>query len=51
MWFGGDFKNYGLTQIRAYVDDEKQPSVDMELIWSQGPADTVYTAYVWVYQW
>jgi len=25
MWFGGDFKNYGLTRIRVYVDGEPRP--------------------------
>jgi hypothetical protein len=32
MWFGGDFKNYGLTRIRVYVDDENQASIEMELM-------------------
>ena len=31
MWFGGDFKNYGLTRLRIYVDGEKDPSIDMEM--------------------
>jgi len=29
MWFGGDFKNYGLTRIRVYVDGEPRASIDM----------------------
>lgn len=36
MWFGGNFKNYGLTRIRIYVDGEKQPSIDMELMMGHG---------------
>ncbi len=36
MWFGGDFKNYGLTRIRIYVDGEKQASIDMELMMGHG---------------
>jgi len=28
MWFGGAFKDYGLTRIRVYVDDERQASID-----------------------
>ncbi len=36
MWFGGDFRDYGLTRIRIYVDDEKQPSIDMELMMGHG---------------
>jgi hypothetical protein len=36
MWFGGDFKNYGLTRIRVYVDNEKQASIDMELMMGHG---------------
>jgi hypothetical protein len=36
MWFGGDFKNYGLTHIRVYVDDEKQASIDMEMMMGHG---------------
>jgi hypothetical protein len=36
MWFGGDFKNYGLTQIREYVDGERQASINMELMMGHG---------------
>ena len=36
MWFGGDFKNYGLTRIRVYVDDEREASIDMELMMGHG---------------
>jgi hypothetical protein len=36
MWFGGDFKDYGLTRIRVYVDGEEQPSIDMELMMGHG---------------
>ncbi len=36
MWFGGDFKNYGLTRIRVYVDDEPRASIDMELMMGHG---------------
>jgi len=36
MWFGGAFPNYGLTRIRVYVDDEAQPSIDMELMMGIG---------------
>ena len=36
MWFGGDFKNYGLTRIRVYVDGEKKASIDMELMMGHG---------------
>ena len=36
MWFGGNFKNYGLTHIRVYVDDEKQASIDMEMMMGHG---------------
>jgi len=36
MWFGGSFKDYGLTRIRVYVDDEKQASIDMELMMGHG---------------
>ena len=31
MWFGGDWKKYGETRIRVYVDGETTPSIDMEL--------------------
>jgi hypothetical protein len=36
MWFGGNFPNYGLTRIRIYVDDESQPSIDMEMMMGHG---------------
>lgn len=36
MWFGGDFKDYGLTRIRVYVDGEKEASIDMELMMGHG---------------
>jgi hypothetical protein len=36
MWFGGAFKDYGLTRIRVYVDDERQASIDMELMMGHG---------------
>ena len=36
MWFGGDFKDYGLTRIRVYVDDERAASIDMELMMGHG---------------
>src|SRR5438270_9519091 len=36
MWFGGDFKDYGRTRIRIYVDGEKQASIDMELMMGHG---------------
>jgi hypothetical protein len=36
MWFGGNFKNYGLTRIRVYVDGEHEASIDMELMMGHG---------------
>ena len=36
MWFGGSFKGYERTRIRIYVDDEKTPSIDMELFLGHG---------------
>lgn len=36
MWFGGNFKDYGRTRIRIYVDDEPQASIDMELMMGHG---------------
>jgi hypothetical protein len=36
MWFGGAFKAYGETRIRVYVDDEKDASIDMELLLGHG---------------
>jgi len=36
MWFGGNFKDYGLTRIRIYADGEKQASIDMELMMGHG---------------
>src|SRR5208282_2966914 len=31
MWFGGNFKNYGQTRIRIYVDGETNASIDMQM--------------------
>jgi hypothetical protein len=31
MWFGGDWPGYEKTRVRIYVDEEKMPSIDMEL--------------------
>lgn len=36
MWFGGNFKNYGQTRIRIYVDGETNASIDMELFLGHG---------------
>ena len=36
MWFGGDFRNYGLTRIRVYVDGESRPGIDMEMMMGHG---------------
>jgi len=36
MWFGGDFKDYGLARIRVYVDGEGAASIDMELMMGHG---------------
>ncbi len=36
MWFGGDFKDFGLTHIKIYVDGEPQPSIDMEIMLGHG---------------
>ncbi len=36
MWFGGAFQAYGETRIRVYVDDEKEASIDMELLLGHG---------------
>jgi hypothetical protein len=36
MWFGGNFKNYGRTHIRVYVDGEAQASIDMEMMMGHG---------------
>jgi len=36
MWFGGAFKAYGETRIRVYVDNEKEASIDMELLLGHG---------------
>src|SRR5580704_16512752 len=36
MWFGGNFKNYGMTRIRVYVDNEQKASIDMELMMGHG---------------
>lgn len=36
MWFGGNFKDYGLTRIRVYVDGEETASIDMEMMMGHG---------------
>jgi len=36
MWFGGDFPDYGKTQIRVYVDGEAAASISMELAMGVG---------------
>lgn len=36
MWFGADFKGYGQTMIRVYVDGEPAPSIDMEFLLGHG---------------
>lgn len=36
MWFGGDWPDFGKTRIRIYVDDERQPSIDMEMALGHG---------------
>ncbi len=36
MWFGGSFKGYEHTRIRIYVDGEKEPGIDMELMLGHG---------------
>lgn len=36
MWFGGSFKAIQYTDIRVYVDDERKPSIDMELYLGHG---------------
>ncbi len=36
MWFGGNFKNYGQTRIRIYVDGETNASIDMQLFLGHG---------------
>ena len=36
MWFGGNFTDYGKTQVRIYVDGETDPSIDMELMMGHG---------------
>jgi hypothetical protein len=35
-WFGGDFKGYGQTRIKIYVDGETTPSIDYELFLGHG---------------
>jgi len=36
MWFGGNFKGWGQTRIRIYVDGETIPSIDMEIFLGHG---------------
>ncbi len=36
MWFGGDFKSFGQTRLRIYVDGEKTASIDMKLYLGHG---------------
>lgn len=36
MWFGGNFKNYGQTRIRIYVDGETNASIDMQIFLGHG---------------
>src|SRR5690554_201711 len=36
MWVGGGFKTLGQTRLRIYVDDEEQPSIDMEIYLGHG---------------
>ena len=36
MWSGGNYKNYGLTRSRIYLDDEKRASIDMEMMMGHG---------------
>lgn len=36
MWFGGAFKAYGETRVRVYVDNEREASIDMELLLGHG---------------
>jgi len=36
MWFGGNFKNYGQTRIRIYVDGETNASIDMQMFLGHG---------------
>ncbi len=36
MWFGGNFKNYGETRIRIYVDGETNASIDMQMFLGHG---------------
>jgi len=36
MWFGGSFKGVEYTQIRFYIDGEKEASIDMELFLGHG---------------
>lgn len=36
MWFGGNFRHYGRTRIRVYVDGEQRASIDMELMLGHG---------------
>lgn len=36
FWFGGNFKGFGDTRIRYYVDGESSASIDMELYMGHG---------------
>lgn len=36
MWFGGNFKKYGETRLRIYVDGETAASLDMQLFLGHG---------------
>jgi hypothetical protein len=36
MWFGGDWKGWGDTRIRVYVDGEEQAGIDMGLFLGHG---------------
>jgi hypothetical protein len=35
-WFGADYKAYGQTRIRYYIDGETVPSIDMDLLMGHG---------------
>lgn len=36
MWFGGDWKGWGDTRLRVYVDAEEKPGIDMGLFLGHG---------------
>jgi hypothetical protein len=36
MWFGGNFKDYGDTRLRIYVDGETNASIDMQMFLGHG---------------